>query len=77
LTIALGATPIGSADRTPDEDGNIGSNIGVKINFNIGGKHQIINSMFHSHRERFTTKLSKQPDDFGHLNSQTRLSIKI
>jgi hypothetical protein len=54
-TIALGATPIGSAGRAPDEDGNIGSNAGVKIDFIIGGKHKIINSIFYSHREGFTT----------------------
>jgi hypothetical protein len=29
-TIALGATPIGSAGLAPDEDGNIGFTIGVK-----------------------------------------------
>jgi hypothetical protein len=37
-TIALGATPIGSAGHAPDEDENIGSNAGVKIDFIIGGK---------------------------------------
>jgi hypothetical protein len=51
----MGATPIGSAGCTPDEDGNISSNGGAKIDFIIGGKHQIINSTFHSHREGFTT----------------------
>jgi hypothetical protein len=54
-TIASGTTPIGSASRAPDEDENIGSNAGVKIEFIIGGKHQIINSTFHSHREGFAT----------------------
>jgi hypothetical protein len=52
---SLGATPIGSAGHAPDEDENIGSNAGVKIDFIIGGKHLIINSTFHSHREGFVT----------------------
>jgi hypothetical protein len=64
--IASGATPIGSIGRAPDEDGNVASSTGVKIDFIIGGKHQIINSTFHSHQEGFTTKLRKQHDDFGH-----------
>jgi hypothetical protein len=34
----LGATPIGSAGRAPDEDENIGSNAWVNIDFIISGK---------------------------------------
>jgi hypothetical protein len=77
-TIASGASPIGSVGRASDEDGNIGFNTGVKIDFIIGGKHQIINSTFHSNREGFmTSSREKQLDDFVYSNSQTRLSIKI
>jgi hypothetical protein len=59
LTIASGPTPNWSTGREPDEDGNIRFNAGVKIDIIIGGKNQIINSMFHSHREGFTTKVEK------------------
>jgi hypothetical protein len=45
-TIALGATPIGSAGRTPDEIKYTGSYARVKIDFIIGARHQIINSPF-------------------------------
>jgi hypothetical protein len=54
-TIASGATPIGSASRSPDEK-NTSRRQRVKNeeeNFEsiVGGKHQKINSTFHSHRE--------------------------
>jgi hypothetical protein len=55
LSIASGATPIGSDGCAPDEIASISSYAEVKIDFIIGGKHQIINSPFHSHRERFAT----------------------
>jgi hypothetical protein len=61
LTIASGATPIGGTGCAPDEDENIISNAGVKIDFIIGGKHLIINLMFHSHREGFTTSWESNP----------------
>jgi hypothetical protein len=57
--LSLYSNNIGSAGRAPGEDGNIGFNTGVEIDFIIGGKHQIINSTFHSHREGFTTKWKK------------------
>jgi hypothetical protein len=46
LTIASGATPIGSANRAPDEIESIGSYARVKIDFIIGAGHQIINLPF-------------------------------
>jgi hypothetical protein len=45
-TIASGATPIGSTGHTPDKIASFGSYARVKIDFIIGGKHQIINSPF-------------------------------
>jgi hypothetical protein len=65
LTIASGATPIGRAGHAPDEDENIGSNAGVKIKIIFGGKHQIVNSTFHSHREGFTTSRESNPMILG------------
>jgi hypothetical protein len=35
-TITLGTTPIGSADRAPDEDGNYRLRIGVNYRLHIG-----------------------------------------
>jgi hypothetical protein len=55
LTIASETTPIRSVVRAPDEDGNVGYLTGVKIDFIIDDKHQIINSIIHSHREGFAT----------------------
>jgi hypothetical protein len=87
LTIASGATPIGSAGHAPDEDetinfaskeGNYGTHIGVNYLLHcqrINIRHWY--SLIHSHQEGFTTSRRKQPEDFEHWNSQTRLTIKL
>jgi hypothetical protein len=49
-TIASGATPIGSAGPAPDEK-YFEKNMEGKFESIVGGKHQKINSTFHSHRE--------------------------
>jgi hypothetical protein len=49
-TIASGATPIGSAGRTPDEK-YFGKNEEEKFESIVDGKHQKINLTFYSHRE--------------------------
>jgi hypothetical protein len=86
-TIASGATPIGIAGRAPDEDeinnfaskeGNYGTHIGANYQLHcqrINIRHWY--SLIHSHREGFTTSRRKQPKDFGHWNSQTRLTTKL
>jgi hypothetical protein len=48
-TIASGATPIGSAGRAPDE--KYFKNKEENFESIVGGKHQKINSTFHSHQE--------------------------
>jgi hypothetical protein len=49
-TIASGATPIGSAGRAPDEK-YFEKNKEENFESIIGGKHQKMNSTFHSRRE--------------------------
>jgi hypothetical protein len=87
MTIASGASPIGSASRAPNEDEIINlaikkGNYGVHNGANYWLHCQQINirhwySLIHSHWEGFTSSQRKQPKYCGYWNSQTRLTTKL
>jgi hypothetical protein len=74
---SLGATPIGSAGHAPYEDGNIGYDRRVK-NW-LHHRWQTPDNKFDISLPSggICDKLRRQPNDFGHGNSQTRLTIKF
>jgi hypothetical protein len=49
----------------------------TKFDSIIGGKHQIMYSTFHSHREGFARNWRKRADNFGYCNSQRRVLKNI
>jgi hypothetical protein len=77
-TIASGATPIGSADRAPDEEllheDNEWRTRKKFFESIIRGKHQKHGLDIYSHRESglCTRKIIQEPYDFGHCISQPR-----
>jgi hypothetical protein len=76
-TTTSGASSIGSADHAPDDEKFSTTMKEQNFNFIIDGKHQIMYSTFYSHQKGFAKSRKKEPDNFGHYNSKTRLSNNI